>query len=645
MKQFPSLSLQRLPLHVYISIFIILITIFVTVFLCCTSYLAARDEIVAVNGMMIRSTEQNAIHSQRLVDNGLRLYDDTYNKELRKRFPQFLDAYERAGRDPYRVDVYRLKEEAEPVPGGELGFHIINKSGVVIVTTSPQVLYLDFRAWPDYYATLMKGLAGEEFFADRITPAVASTESGRVTGELAKWGYMPTPDHEYLLEIGLTSTAFSDERTHLSAYEAAEDLKTFNPNLAAVRVCNSGRNLVTPTGVNESFTMDEALSRRLDAAFAGEDIWINSTATGMKTHYLLVRMDNDAMETSMDLVLELVYSDENLNRNLSAMVLYYLGIGALALLAGILLSVVVSRHITRPIAEIIDDTGRIAAGELDHPLRPLENPEFRHLQESITLMIGKIRHYSSEIEKEKTELQIASDIQQDLLPATLLQPAHLSIAAKNIPAKGVGGDFYDVIALPDPAGTGNRTAVLIADVSGKGMPAALFMALSLTVVRVLSVRYPSATGTMTAANAIISTNSRSGMFVTLFYGVISSDQLTISFVNAGHNPPMIFRAVTGTVEELPGTGPALGAVEDFAYGLDSASLAAGDLLFLYTDGVTEAINEREEMYGTDRLVAVVNRERTRPARDIVDAVIADVLAFAGSATQYDDITLMVIRVE
>lgn len=634
--------LRRQPLQVYITVFIILIIVVVTAFLCGFSYLSARDELLAANEVAIRSTEQYAVQSEVLVDKGLRLYDNTYNEELKDRFPAFLDAYERAGRDPGKIDLALLREETGPVPDGKLDFYVINKSGVIVASTVPDVMYLDFKEWPGFYAALSRGISNDSFFADRVSHSVVSTGSGKVTGELTKWGYMPTPDHEYLLEIGLTTTEFDQERGQLSTVGAAEELRTFNPNLVSVRVFDDSKNLLTENGLDSNFSANASLSGILDATFAGKDIWVTSAATGMKTHYLLVDLSDDDMASTMDLVLELTYSDANLNRRLASLMLSILLLGAGAILLGILLSVAVSRHITRPIAEIIDDTDIIARGDLDHPLRTLENPEFHRLEKSITVMIRHIRTYSTEIEKGKSELRIAAEIQQDFLPDTLPQPDHFSIAAKNIPAKEVGGDFFDVIPLMDVPGAGQKTGILIADVSGKGMPAALFMALSGIVIRVLATQYPQPSDVITAANTIISANSKSGMFVTLFYGVLESSPRSISFINAGHNPPLLFRA--GAVEELPTTDVAVGAVEDYRYRPYSATLAAGDILVLYTDGITEAMNDKGEMFGTDRLIRAVGENRSGSPQEIVDKVIKQVIAFFGSEPQYDDITMMIIKV-
>jgi phosphoserine phosphatase RsbU/P len=248
-----------------------------------------------------------------------------------------------------------------------------------------------------------------------------------------------------------------------------------------------------------------------------------------------------------------------------------------------------------------------------------------------------------EMERKNTELAIAAEIQRDILPEPLFQPNGFVIAAKNIPAKAVGGDFYDVMPLDVPAGGAPKSGIMIADVSGKGMPAALFMALSQTVVQVLSSERSSPAELITAANGIISRRSRSGMFVTLFYGVLSQNPLSLSFINAGHNPPLVFRAGSGTVEELHATGAALGIAEQSRYREYSVPLSSGDIIVLYTDGITEAENSRGEMFGTERLVQLVRESTALSPQEIVDTVVGRVIAFAESEPQFDDITIMVIR--
>jgi sigma-B regulation protein RsbU (phosphoserine phosphatase) len=249
-----------------------------------------------------------------------------------------------------------------------------------------------------------------------------------------------------------------------------------------------------------------------------------------------------------------------------------------------------------------------------------------------------------EVERKNTELAIAAEIQRSFLPDALPQIAQFEIAARSVMAKEVGGDFFDVIPFEVVRMGRDRLGILIADVSGKGIPAALFMALSRIVVRVNATWHQQQPAeAIRDANAIITADSRSGMFVTLFYGVLDANDRSLAYVNAGHNPPIICRGSDGSFWELPATGMAIGAVPDAVYDSGTAALGPGDVLVLYTDGITEAENGAQEMFGEGRLREAIVRARTLPAGAIVAAILESVQAFSGAAPQSDDITLMVVR--
>jgi sigma-B regulation protein RsbU (phosphoserine phosphatase) len=253
----------------------------------------------------------------------------------------------------------------------------------------------------------------------------------------------------------------------------------------------------------------------------------------------------------------------------------------------------------------------------------------------------KLEH---EIARKNAELEIAADIQRSFLPETIPQIKGYDIAATSLPAKEVGGDFFDVlpmdvIPLPD-----QQMGVLIADVSGKGVPAALFMALSRVIVRTSSTWFKVPSDIIRHANSIISSDSKTGMFVTLFYGIIDKDTRKFTFVNAGHNPPILYHGDSGTIEELEGTGIALGIMDDAEYEQKEVRMFPGDTMILYTDGVTEAINEREEMFEVERLVNIIKETKNATAQETLERIISSVFQFSGTQPQFDDITLMIIKV-
>ncbi len=250
-----------------------------------------------------------------------------------------------------------------------------------------------------------------------------------------------------------------------------------------------------------------------------------------------------------------------------------------------------------------------------------------------------------EMARKDAELSIAAEIQQSFLPGVIPQIDGFEIAGTNIPAKEVGGDFYDVVPFEVIPLDRKCIGVMIADVSGKGVPAALFMALSRIVIRVSASMYGGVGEVIRFANPIISRDSQTGMFVTVFYGVLDNEKRSFDYVNAGHNPPLLFRAGVDEPEELPATGIAMGVMEDAPYEEGSVSLNPGDLIVMYTDGVTEAINDRSEMFETARLNDVIRANRDRTPAELIREIIRSVSEFSQQQPQYDDITLMVVRVK
>ena len=250
-----------------------------------------------------------------------------------------------------------------------------------------------------------------------------------------------------------------------------------------------------------------------------------------------------------------------------------------------------------------------------------------------------------EIEHKNTELAIAAEIQQSFLPETITQVEGFDVAGKSIMAKEVGGDFFDVIPFEVIPIKPGRMGVLIADVSGKGIPAALFMALSRIVVRVNATWFGEKPAqAIHDANNLIAADSKGGMFVTLFYGILDHTSHTFTYVNAGHNPPIVFHSHDGTFSELAATGIAMGVITDAEYTAQEKPLVVGDVIVLYTDGITEAMNVREDMFGEERLYDVIRQSDGLRAEEILAKILTSVKEFTGEYPQSDDITLLVVRV-
>jgi PAS domain S-box-containing protein len=257
--------------------------------------------------------------------------------------------------------------------------------------------------------------------------------------------------------------------------------------------------------------------------------------------------------------------------------------------------------------------------------------------------ITERREMEERIARSKAELDIAAEIQQSFLPDSLPVISGFDVAARSLMAKEVGGDFFDVIPFEMVPLKNDSFGILIADVSGKGIPAALFMALSRIVVRVNATWYQDPAKAITSANSIIAIDSKAGMFVTLFYGILSEKDRTMRYVNAGHNPPIMYRKSTDSFEELTATGMVIGAVENASYYERQVLVETEDIIVLYTDGITESINTDNEMFGDVRLKSVIRANASQSAEEILNNILTEVLKFSGSEPQFDDITLLVIK--
>ena len=242
----------------------------------------------------------------------------------------------------------------------------------------------------------------------------------------------------------------------------------------------------------------------------------------------------------------------------------------------------------------------------------------------------------------KQELVDAGKIQAGILPEKPPRLRGWDIAARLEPALQTSGDFYDFIPL-----TNNNWGVLIADVSDKGMGAALFMALSNTLLRTYAIQYATLPSfALSLVNERILSDTRNGMFVTTFYGVLEPDTGRLRYVNAGHNPPYLLSGQKGKpVDQLRPTGMALGVDENASWNQKIARFTPGDMLVLYTDGVTEAQDRAGRYYGEARLLEVIRPLRSHPAEQVLEAIMADLRRFTSGSPQADDVTLIVVRRE
>ena len=253
--------------------------------------------------------------------------------------------------------------------------------------------------------------------------------------------------------------------------------------------------------------------------------------------------------------------------------------------------------------------------------------------------IDTARLHRDAIEKERMEreLELAAAIQRQILPRDLPEVAGLEIAARNVPTRQVGGDYYDLLPL-----SRGRLGFVVADVSGKGIPAALLVSTVHAAVHLQIDEAKTVVDLVERIDRHLRRYAATRKFLTLFFGLLEPDTGQLTYVSAGHNPALVARRSGATVR-LNSTGVPVGMFPDASWRQETLTLFTGDLLCVYTDGLTEAVNVQEEEFGMERLSALIGAGRDMPLKGLCDRVLADVADFAVDMPQYDDQTLLLLR--
>ncbi len=253
-----------------------------------------------------------------------------------------------------------------------------------------------------------------------------------------------------------------------------------------------------------------------------------------------------------------------------------------------------------------------------------------------------IDHYSAEERRKlEAELELAHKVQKSLLPQYLPEIPRMQVAAYSQPAEIVGGDYFDFFRFRNGA-----HGFAIADVMGKGMPASLLMASLQASLRILAPEHDAPLAVVQRLNTLFAHNTQLIKFITIFLGSFDPHTRVLEFCNAGHNPPLLARKSEGgfITQWLKPTGAAIGLVESFSFGSESIALQPEDVLLLYTDGLTEAMNAREEEYGEQRMVELVQRQHGSPPNVLLHELRHALRDFTGKVSLHDDFTMIAAKV-
>ncbi|WP_019867229.1 SpoIIE family protein phosphatase [Methylovulum miyakonense] len=346
--------------------------------------------------------------------------------------------------------------------------------------------------------------------------------------------------------------------------------------------------------------------------------------------------------------LAVVFPEEELLENVKQLSMTMAAMGFFGLMLLVSAVVHIARTIIKPLELLADATDEIAAGNFDVVMPSVaSDDEVGVLAHDFQVMAASLKDYIKNLtettaakERIQSELKVATHIQESLLPRLFPPfPNHpeFEIYASMVPAKEVGGDFYDFFFIDD-----YNLLFLIGDVSDKGVPAALYMMVTKTLLKSEGQRLGEPDKILSSVNKILAADNDSCMFTTVFCAILDVRTGEVRFANAGHNPPLIIES--GDVRYLAvKPGLMLGPMAGTVYGTERISLKPGDMLFLYTDGVTEAINQQEELYGERQLLKALLLAPKGDVSGMVHYISAEVSRHAAGAPQSDDITMLAIK--
>lgn len=350
-------------------------------------------------------------------------------------------------------------------------------------------------------------------------------------------------------------------------------------------------------------------------------------------HFLFARQGEEALElVNADAAIELVLTDINM-----------------PVMDGLTLLSRLHERPNPPATVIVSAYGDMPnirtamnRGALDFLTKPIDFHDFEVTVQKSLAQIRQLRAAMTEHDRLialERDLAIAADIQRSFLPRSdeiKAERGALAVQAAMFPALAVGGDFYDYFWLDE-----NRLGVVIGDVSGKGVPAALLMAVTRSLLRACALRGGEPGACLEEVNRLLIRDTTAERFVTLFYAVLDAEQGNVRFANAGHNPPFLLHA-GGTVEPLGGAGLLAGVLPDSRYPTRTADLQPGDRLFLYTDGVSEALNPQQEQFSEERLQHLLSEACDDSPAALIERVVEAVRRFSAGAPQSDDITALAV---
>lgn len=379
-------------------------------------YRQAEETYQKSSRAMQEQTEADLAQTIRVVDSSYAVYDESLNLKMQNGFSLFLQEYERAKRDPAQMDLQGLKEKIAHI----MDLYVINESFMIEATTYAPDLGLDFSQWPQSYNFLKDLMQKEGFVADRIVYEVSS-------GKLRKYAYMPTPDHRFILEIGLTEEGIG-ERPGVQYQEPLREMAFNNPNIISYRAFDTfGREIGRGSKPKSDAPAVIAQTVKERRTIELEDP-VNNTIT----RYFIVDLSEESYASDTSWIIELVYDQSEMKAQLSNLLVYHFIVALIAVLMSAGIALILSRYLTRPVRQMVDDIDTISKGDLDHTLSHTGVSEFAKIEESIMRLVGtlkgmieRLQQSEHSLKKSEENYRTVVETQTELIARFLPDGTHL----------------------------------------------------------------------------------------------------------------------------------------------------------------------------------------------------------------------------
>lgn len=359
--------------------------------------------------------------------------------------------------------------------------------------------------------------------------------------------------------------------------------------------------------------------------------------------YMKSILDKDGNETKY--YIKLFLSAQNIDEVLNNLFIAFILPALLAIAIGAGIGLWMAQQVTKPLKNLMADMVEISQGNLDHQSNPVSHDEIEVLTKVFNQMTQRLKvAHEKELEAKawEHELNIAQEIQTNLLPKKIPELPGYDIATYYRSSKEVGGDYYDIIPLNE-----TNIGIVVADVSGKGVPGSMVMTMVRSLIRMEATRNISPANTLANVNRILAADIRRGMFVTVLYFILNTENKPILVSSAGHNPLIIWRKNLRNCELINPNGIALGfdrgPIFEKTIKEVSIQLNQGDRIVAYTDGIVETMNHQQEEFGNERFHKLINQLAETDSKLFINQVIKEIDTYQGSAPQHDDITLISVR--